>query len=338
MIRSGADQMAIGRRQFISAVGGATVTWPLMARAQQTERMRRIGVLMGFAETDAIWSAPLAHFRLALQRLGWTEGRNIGIDVRWTGANPDRTRTQAADIVAQPVEVIFVCPHTAAAAVFQQTKTIPIVAAISGDPVSAGFVKSYAKPGGNVTVFTLFEVTINTKYLQLLKDIAPQVNRVMVMQGEGSTWRGDFREIEAGARPLGVQPTQSIVRDAADIERAITLYALEPNGGIILPPDATTIQHHELIEAKAIEHRLPTVFSNRGTNADNGLIYYSADFADVFARSASYVDRILRGAKPADLPVQAPTKYQLVINLKTAKALGLAVPPSLLTTADEVIE
>jgi putative tryptophan/tyrosine transport system substrate-binding protein len=330
--------ISIGRRQVISALGGAAVTWPLTAQAQLTERTRRIGVLMGFAETDAIWSLPLSRFRAALQRLGWTEGRNIGIDVRWTGANPDRAQALAADIIAQPVEVIFVCPHTAAVAVLQQTHTIPIVAVISGDPVSAGFVKSYARPGGNVTAFTLFEVTINAKYLQLLRDIAPHVNRVMVMQGQGSTWRGDFREIEAGARSFGIQPVQSIVRDAADIERAITTYAIDPNGGIILPPDATTSQHHELIEALAVEHRLPTVFSNRGLNAGNALIYYSADFADIFERSASYVDRILRGAKPADLPVQAPTKYELTINLKTAKVLGLTVPQSMLLGADEVIE
>jgi putative tryptophan/tyrosine transport system substrate-binding protein len=326
------------RRQFISALGGAAVAWPLAAHAQQPDRIRRVGLLMGFAETDAMWQSPLSRFRASLQHLGWTDGRNVEIDVRWTGANLDRTRTQAADIVAQAVDVIFACPHTAAVAVFQQTHTIPIVAAISGDPVSAGFVDSYAHPGGNVTGFTLFEVSINTKYLQLLKDIAPHVSGIMVMQAEGSTWRGDFREIEAAAQSFAVQPMQSIVRDATDIESAITAFANEPNGGIILPPDGTTIQHRELIDALAAEHRLPTISSSRKSSADSGLIYYSTDYADIFGRSASYVDRILRGAKPADLPVQAPTKYQLTINLKTAKALGLSVPPALLARADEVIE
>ncbi len=329
------------RREFLALLGGASaapIILPRSARAQQAERMRRVGVLMGFAESDGVWQARITPFRASLQQLGWTEGRNVRIDVRWTGTNPERTRAQAAEIVAQAVDVIFACPHTAAAAIFQLTRTMPIVVAISGDPVRAGFVKSYARPGGNVTGFTLFEATINTKYLQLLKDIAPHVNRILVMQAEGSTWRGDFREIEAAARSFAVQPVHSIVRDATDIERAISAFAREPNGGMIFPPDATTIEHRELIVRLAAKHRLPAVYSSRGPVVESGLIYYSTDITDIFRRSASYVDRILRGAKPADLPVQAPSKYELVINLKTAKALGLNVPLHLQQLANEVIE
>jgi putative ABC transport system substrate-binding protein len=329
----------IRRRQFISALGGAAVAWPAAVRAQQPDRIRRVGVLMGFAETEAMWQTLLSRFRTSLQRLGWTEGSNLVVDVRWTGRNPERTRTQTAEFVARAVDVVFASPHGAAMAVFQQTHTIPIVFAISGDPVSSGLVKSYAQPGGNATGFTFFEVTIVTKYLQLLKDIAPQVNRILVMQSEGSAWRGDFREIEAVAQSFAVQPVQSIVRDATDIERAITAFASEPNGGVIVLPDGTTIQYRELIDKQATEHRLPAVFSTpRESSADNELITYSTDYTDIFERSASYVDRILRGAKPADLPVQAPTKFVLAINLKTAKTLGLNVSPALLARADEVIE
>jgi putative ABC transport system substrate-binding protein len=327
------------RRNFVKLLGAAAAAWPTAALTQQPERIRKIDVLLGFAENEPTWQASLSSFKSVLQRLGWIEGRNVDIIVHWTEANPDRARTLAAEIVANPADVIFVSPHSAAIEIFQRTHTIPMVVVISGDPVSAGFVKSYAHPAGNVTGFTFLELTISTKYFQLLKDIAPDVRRVLVMQDAGSTWRGEFREIEAVARSFAVQSVQSIVHDATDIERAITDFASEPNGGIILPLDATTNRHGELIATLAEQHRLPTVFSaHKTTGANTGLIYYYVDFADIFARSASYVDLILRGAKPADLPIQAPTKYVLAINLKTAKAIGLNVPQNLLIAADEVIE
>jgi putative ABC transport system substrate-binding protein len=326
------------RREFITLLGGAVASWPLAARAQQGERMRRVGVLMGFAESDRDWQARVTALRAALQELGWTDGHNIRFDVRWTPANPDRMRAIAAEFAAQAPDVLFACPHFAVAALHQETRTIPIVAVQSGDLVSAGLAESHARPGGNVTGFITFEATINTKFLQLLKDIAPQANRVAVMQSQSSAWRGDFAAIEAVARSFRVQPIQTLVRDAADIDGAITAFAREPNGGLILPPDNITIRHRDLIIALAAKHRLPAVYSFREFVTAGGLMFYGADFTDIFRRAAPYVDRILRGAKPADLPVQAPTKFELVIDLKAAKALGLPVPPGLLVAADEVIE
>jgi putative ABC transport system substrate-binding protein len=325
------------RREFITLLGGATAGWPLAVRAQQPERMRRIGVLMGFAESDPQWRARLAAFQAALRELGWTEGRNVVITSRWTGANPDPSAL-AAELIAQSPDVIFACPHTPAAAMHRQTHTIPIVAVISGDPVSAGFVQSHARPGGNVTAFLLFEPTINTKYMQLLKDIAPHVTRAAVLHSENTAWRGDFAAIKTVAPSFEVEPVEILVRHASDIEREISDFARIPNGGLILPPDSATIAQRELILALAARHRLPAVYAGREFVIDGGLMCYSTDFNDIFRRAASYIDRILRGEKPADLPVQAPTKYELVINLKTAKALGLEVPPTLLARADEVIE
>ena len=325
------------RREFITLIGGAAAAWPLAAHAQQPERMRRIGVLMGFVESDPQWRAWLATFQAALRELGWTDGRNVVIGSRWTGANPDPSAL-AAELVAQSPDVILACPHTAAAAVHQQTRTIPIVAVISGDPVRAGFVQSHARPGGNVTAFLLFETTINTKYVQLLKDVAPHVTRAAVLHGENTAWRGDFAIIKTVAPSLEVEPVEILVHRASDIEREISDFARIPNGGLILPPDSAMIAQRELILALAARYRLPAVYAGREFVVDGGLICYSTDFNDIFRRAASYVDRILKGEKPADLPVQAPTKYELVINLKTAKALGLSVPPTLIARADEVIE
>jgi putative ABC transport system substrate-binding protein len=328
----------IGRRDLIAALGGAAASWPLAARAQQPGRVRRIGVLMGFRESDPAWQAHVAALRAGLEKLGWADGRNVRIDQRWAMADPDRARAYAAELVAAAPDVIFACPHFAAQAVHRQTRSIPTVVVQSGDLVSAGFAQSHARPGGNVTGFMLFEATINTKFLQLLKDIAPRVSRVAVVQSHNSGWRGDFAAIEAVAGLFAVQPIATLVRDAADIERAIVALASEPNGGLILPPDSLTSSHRELIIALAAKHRLPAVYSGHIFVTAGGLMHYGTDFADIFRRAASYVDRILRGAKPADLPVQAPTKFELVINLKTAKALGLEVPPTLLVRADEVIE
>jgi ABC-type uncharacterized transport system substrate-binding protein len=330
------------RREFITLLGGAAAApallWPFAARAQQGDRMRRLGILMGFADSDREWQVRLTAFRTALQGFGWTEGRNLRFDIRWSAGDPDRPRVFAAELAASAPDVILASPHFVVGAMRQQTRTLPIVAIQSGDPVAAGFVQSYARPGGNVTAFLLFEATISAKFLQLLKEIAPHLTRVAVIQAQSSSWRGDFRAVEVAARSLAVKPTAMIVRDAADIERAIVAFAGEPNGGLISPPDALTIRHRDLIIALAAKHRLPAVYSGREFMSSGGLMFYGADFTDVFRQSASYVDRILRGASPGELSVQAPTKFELVINLKAAKALGLDVPPTLLIRADEVIE
>jgi len=323
------------RREFITLVGGAAAAWPLAARAQQG--VRRIGVLMGFARNDPQWNATLAAFLTTLQELGWTNGRNVLIDTRWINPDADPSADVAALIALSP-DVIFACPHSAAVALHRQPRTIPIVGATSGDPVSAGLVQSYARPGGNVTVFQIFETTINTKYPQLLKDVAPQVVRVAVVHGGNTSWRKDFATVNTAAQSLTIEAVEIIVRDAADIQRKITEFSSAANGGLILPPDALTAQNRQIIIALAASHRLPAVYSTREWVTDGGLMCYSTDFADIFRRAASYVDRILKGEKASDLPVQAPTKFDLIINLKTAKALGLMVPPRLLAEAGEVIE
>jgi ABC-type uncharacterized transport system substrate-binding protein len=323
------------RREFITLVGGAAAAWPLAARAQQG--VRRIGVLMGFARNDPQWNATLAAFLTTLQELGWTNGRNVLIDTRWINPDTDPSADVAALIALSP-DVIFACPHSAAVALHRQTRTIPIVGATSGDPVSAGLVQSYARPGGNVTVFQIFETTINTKYPQLLKDVAPQVVRVAVVHGGITSWRKDFATVNTAAQSLTIEAVEIIVRDAVDIQRKITEFSSAANGGLILPPDALTAQNRQIIIALAASHRLPAVYATREWVTDGGLMCYSTDFADIFRRAASYVDRILKGEKASDLPVQAPTKFDLIINLKTAKALGLTVPPRLLAEAGEVIE
>jgi putative tryptophan/tyrosine transport system substrate-binding protein len=321
------------RRQFITLLGGAA-TWPVTARAQQPGQLRRIGALMGFAESDPDGMA--AAFREALQSLGWIDGRNVRIDYRWDVV--DAARAPAAELAALAPDVIFVDSAPAVAAMRQQASKVSIVFIQSGDPVQAGNVQGFARPGNNFTGFMSFESTINAKYLQLLKDIAPNVTRVAVMQFENSTWRGDFSVIEAVAPSLAVTPIAAVVHDAGEIERAMSALAQEPNGGLILPPDGRTSANGDLIVALAAKHRLPAVYSARPYVVGGGLMSYGADRHDIFRRAASYVDRILRGEKPSDLPVQAPTKFELVINLKTAKTLGLDVSPALLTRADEVVE
>ncbi len=292
---------------------------------------------MGFARNDPQWNATLAAFLTTLQELGWTNGRNVLIDTRWINPDTDPSADVAALIALSP-DVIFACPHSAAVALHRQTRTIPIVGATSGDPVSAGLVQSYARPGGNVTVFQIFETTINAKYPQLLKDVAPQVVRVAVVHGGNTSWRKDFATVNTAAQSLTIEAVEIIVRDAADIQRKITEFSSAANGGLILPPDALTAQNRQIIIALAASHRLPAVYATREWVTDGGLMCYSTDFADIFRRAASYVDRILKGEKASDLPVQAPTKFDLIINLKTAKALGLTVPPRLLAEAGEVIE
>jgi putative tryptophan/tyrosine transport system substrate-binding protein len=324
------------RREFIKVVAGPAVVWSFAARAQPAG-MKRVAILMRFAESDLQWQERVSAFQSALHRLGWTEGRNVVITSRWAATDPDPSAL-ARELIAQSPDVILACPHTATVAVHRQTTTIPIVAVISGDPVSAGFVQSYARPGGNVTAFLLFEASINTKYMQLLKDIAPQLTRVAVLHGNNTAWRGDFAAIKQVAPSFEVEPIEISVRKASDIEQAISDFAQAPNGGLILPPDSTTVDQSKLIIALAARHRLPAVYATREWVIDGGLMCYTTDVTDIFRRAASYVDRVLRGERPADLPVQAPTKYETVINAKTAKALGLTVSPQLLARADEVIE
>jgi putative tryptophan/tyrosine transport system substrate-binding protein len=276
-----------------------------------------------------------------LAQLGWTEGRNLRIDYRLaldSSNDPDVIRRQAEAIIRASPDVIFARPATAVQVLQRLTRTIPIVFVQSGDPVQGGSVQSLAHPGGNITGFVAFEPSINTKYLQLLNDIAPQVTRVSVLQTQGSSWRGDFTVIEVVARSFAVVPVRTLIRDdPADIERAIASFAQQPNGGLILPPDNITAKHQALIVALAAKHRLPAVYPIRSFVDAGGLISYAAAPID-FRQVAAYVDRILRGAKPAELPVQPPTKYEMVLNLKTARALGLTIPETLLATADEVIQ
>jgi putative tryptophan/tyrosine transport system substrate-binding protein len=325
------------RREFITLLGG-TASWPLAARAQQGHRVRRLGVLMGFAESDPEWQARVAALREALKELSWTDGSNIQINYRWAVSDHDRLGKGPAELLALAPDVIFACPHFAVKALHDRTRTIPIVAVQSGDLVEAGFAQSHARPGGSVTGFTSYEPTFNAKFLQLLKEIAPNVTRVGVMQSQSSSWRGDFAAVQAAAPSLKVEAVTTIVRDGGDIERAMAALANKPNGALIVPPDAVTIRHRELLVRLAAEHRLPVVYALREFIAVGGLMYYGADFSDMFRRAASYVDRILRGERPGELPVQLPTRFEMTINLKTAKALGLEIPPVLLARADEVIE
>ena len=321
------------RRDFIAGLGSAAA-WPLVARAQQLDRIRRVGIL-----SDGLGPFPDKAFLAGLAQLGWTEGRNLRIDYRLASSNdPDVMRPLAEALVRAAPDVIFARPATAVQVLQRLTHTIPIVFTQSGDPVQGGTVQSIARPGGNITGFVGFEPSISTKYLQLLKEMAPQVTRVSVLQTQASSWRGDFAVIEAVARSSAAAPVRTLTRDdPADIKRAIAAFAQQPNGGLILPPDSITARHRALIVALAVEHRLPSVYSGRSFVDAGGLVSYAAAPVD-FRQVAAYVDRILRGAKPAELPVQLPTKFELVINLKTAKSLGLTIPETLLATADEVIQ
>jgi putative ABC transport system substrate-binding protein len=329
------------RRQFITLVGGAAAAWPLAARAQQPEAVRRIGVLMPFPFTadDLEARARLAAFKQALQQLGWTDGHNVRIDTRWGGLNASDTRKFAAELVALAPDVILTMSSVAVAALLQATRTIPIVFTIVVDPVGAGYVDSLARPGGNATGFTVYEYSMSGKWPELLKEIAPSVTRAVVLRDPAiASGPGQFAGIQAVASSLGLDLRPVDVRDAGEIERAIAVFAQSTNSGMIVTGSTGATAHRELIIALAARHRLPAIYNSRFWAAGGGLITYGPDFLDQFRRAAGYVDRILKGEKPADLPVQAPTKYELVINLKTAKALGLTVSPSLLARADEVID
>ena len=327
------------RREFITLLGGAAAAWPLAARAQQAERMRRIGVLLNTAADDMVFQTRVGAFLQGLALLGWTIGRNVRIEVRWSGGKADEARRYATELAALAPDVILAHGVSSVRPLLQATRTVPIVFPIASDPVGAGLVESLARPGGNATGFMSFEYPLSGKWLELLKDIAPGVTRVAVLQdptqGGGSS---AFAVIQAAAPSLGVEVTPVNLRDAPEIERALADFARTSNGGLIVTGSALSNVHHKLIITLAARHKLPAIYLERSFAADGGLISYGSDYIDHYRRAAGYVDRILKGEKPANLPVQAPTKYELVINLKTAKTLGLEVPATLLARADEVIE
>jgi putative tryptophan/tyrosine transport system substrate-binding protein len=327
------------RRDLIALLGGTAVSWPLAARAQRREKMRRIGVLMNLAADDAEGQARLAAFLQGLQEAGWAVGRNAHIDIRWGAGDAERYRAYAAELVALTPDVILAAAGSTIPALLQATRAVPIVFGQTPDPVGAGFVESLARPGGNVTGFTTFEYGMSGKYLELLKEIAPRVTRGAVLRDAGDpAGIGQWAAIQSMAPSLGVEVILVSLREAGEIDRAITAFASRSNGGLIVTASAPAAVHRELIIASAARHRLPAVYPYPFFASSGGLISYGPDTIEQYRRAASYVDRILRGEKPADLPVQAPTKYELVINLKTAKALGLDVPPTLLGRADEIIE
>jgi putative tryptophan/tyrosine transport system substrate-binding protein len=331
----------IGRRKFIAALGGATFAGPFAARAQQPEKMRRIGVMMANPENSRDGRQQADALREGLQELGWTDGRTVRIDFHWDVSEPGRAQTIAKDIVAVQPDLIVSHAISATTAIFQLTKTIPIVFVNVADPVALGLVSSYALPGGNATGFSNFESSMGGKWLEVLKDLDPRIRRVAILfnpqtaVGGGTFYLPSFN---TAAAALGVEPIEARVHDSAGIEKAIDALAREPNGGLVAMADIFTNLNRELIIRLAAKGHLPFIAAFRSFTDDGGLVSYGSSAIDIFHRAASYVDRILKGEKPADLPVQAPTKFELVINLKTAKALGLTVPQIMQMTADEVIE
>jgi putative tryptophan/tyrosine transport system substrate-binding protein len=336
----------IRRRQFITLVGGAAVApsllpWSLAARAQQPGQVRRVGMLIGYAENDLETQARLAAFRQELEHLGWTEGRNVRIDCRFAPAGPDQAQRFAKELVASRPDILVGNSTPATAALLHETRTIPIVFVGVSDPLGSGFVASIARPGGNATGFTNFEPSLIGKWLEMLKEVAPGIVRAAVIfnpktaPGEGSFFMGPFEPI---ARSLAVEPIAARVNDAAEIESAVAAIGREPGGSLIVMPDAFTTVHRQLIILLAARHVLPAIYPYRYQAVDGGLLSYGVDTVDLLRRAAPYVDRILKGEKPADLPVQAPIKFELIVNMRTARALGLNIPESFLVRADEVIE
>jgi ABC-type uncharacterized transport system substrate-binding protein len=328
------------RRRLITLLGGAAA-WPLAARAQQGERVRRIGALVAHAESDRVGQARVAGFRERLQKLGWAEGHNIRIDTRWTEPDDAETRQRfAKELVALQPDLILSHATPNTAALLQQTRTIPIVFAFVADPVGSGFVASFPRPGGNATGFTNFEPTMAGKWLELLKDIAPRVSRAAFLFNPSTATSAEIflNSFKAAAISFGVEPIVTTVRDASELETVIAAQASEPNGGLIVMADTFTLVHRAQITSLSDRHRLPAVYPYRQFAEIGGLLSYGADLLETFRNAATYADRILKGEKPSELPVQAPVKFELVINLKTAKALGLDVPATLLAIADEVIE
>jgi putative tryptophan/tyrosine transport system substrate-binding protein len=329
----------VKRREFITLLGGAAAAWPIPARAQQSERMRRIGVLLPAARDDAEQQSWLGAFLQGLAQSGWITGRNIRIETRWTKFDPEETRKYAAELVALAPDVILAAGTSTVGPLLRLTRTVPIVFPLAADPVAAGLVESLARPGGNATGFMSFEIGVSAKWLELLKEIAPGVKRAAVLRTLATAaGPGQFGVIQALAPTLGVELRPIDTRDAGEIERAVVAFASEPNSGLIATTGGGVLRHRELIVTLAARHRLPAIYAYRSHVMSGGLMSYGLDNLDQYRRAAGYVDRILRGEKPADLPVQAPTRYELVINLKTAKALALTVPQSFLLRADEVIE
>jgi putative ABC transport system substrate-binding protein len=330
----------VKRREFLGLVYGAAASWPVVGHAQQPERVRRIGILLPFAENDSETRVHIEIFRKELQQFGWTTG-NVQIDLRWGAGDIDRIRALAKELVALKPDVIIGRTTPVTKSLLHETATIPIVFVVVSDPVGDGIVASIARPGGNVTGFTNVEASLGGKWLEVLREISPAIARVAVVfdpktsPGGGSYY---LRLIEGAAASVGIKAIPTPVRDAGEIERAIVAFARESNGGLIILPDVTTGANRTLLVALAARHRLPAIHPYRYIVADGGLISYGVDVGDLYRRAASYVDRILRGDPPRDLPVQAPTKFELVINLKTAKALGISVPNTLIGRADEVIE
>jgi putative ABC transport system substrate-binding protein len=325
------------RRDFISLGGGAAAAWPLAARAQQRKQMRRVGALMPWTASDPQVQVRYAAFLQGLQQLGWTVGTNVEIDSRWSAGSESETRRHAAELVALAPDVIFASGSATVGPL--ATRTVPIVFVNTPDPVGAGYVESLARPGGNITGFTPFEYGIGAKWLELLKEVAPSVTRVAILRDPAITAGiGLWGAIQSVAPAFGVELRPVDVNDVSGLERDLMAFARSPNGGLILTGSALAIMHRDQIIALAARHRLPAVYYERYFAAAGGLISYGSDTAEAFRLAAGYVDRILKGEKPADLPVQAPTKYELVINLKSAKALGLQIPDRLLALADEVIE
>ena len=326
------------RREFITLLGSAAA-WPLAARAQQPDRVRRVGVLLPATADDAEFQARMGAFHQGLALLGWTIGRNVRIDTRWATTDAAEIRRHAAELAALAPDVILAPAATTVGPLLQATRTVPVVFPAIGDPVGAGFVDSLARPGGNATGFISFEYSLSGKWLELLKEIAPSVTRVAVLRNAATpSGPGQFGAIQAVAPSLRVEVNPVNVRDAGEIERTVAAFARAPNGGLVVTASPLAQLHRELIVTLAARHKLPAVYFQRLFVAAGGLISYGANEVDQYRQSAAYVDRILKGEKPADLPVQAPNKYELVINLTTAKALGLTVPPTLLSRADEVIE
>jgi putative tryptophan/tyrosine transport system substrate-binding protein len=328
----------VRRREFITLIGSVAAVWSLTARAQQPDRMRRIGVLTGSAEDDQETKLSLVAFQQRLQQLGWTDGQNVRIDYRFAAGKPENFPKYAVELVALAPDVVLVSGSSLPAMV-QATRTVPIVFAFAVDPVGSGLIESLSRPGSNVTGFLLFEYDLCAKWLELLKEIAPGVSRVAVLRDPTAiAGIGQFAVIQSVARSVGVEVRPLNLRDAAETERAVTAFASSSNGGLIVAGSALASVQRNLIIELAAHHRLPAVYFDRLFVTNGGLISYGAGFGDGWRRATDYVDRILKGERPADMPVQAPTKYDLVLNLKTAKALGLTIPPAVLTRVDEVIE
>jgi putative tryptophan/tyrosine transport system substrate-binding protein len=326
------------RRAFISLLGGAAAAWPLAARAQQGERMRRIGVLVPQDQDSPVAQARIAALLQELQRLGWT-GRNVRIDIRWAGAEVENIRKHAAELAALAPDVILANGSVVVTPLLQATRTVPIVFVVVPDPVGAGFVDSLARPGGNATGFVQFEYGLSGKWLELLKEVAPRLTRAAVLRDAAiPAGTGQFGAIQSVAPSVGLEVSPVNIRDASEIERAVGAFARSANGGLIVTGSALAQLHRNLIITLAARYKLPAIYFERFFVTAGGLISYGPDLVDQYRRAADYVDRILKGEKPAELPVQAPTKYETVINLKTAKALGLEIPQTVLARADEVIE